>query len=221
MQQASVFLFFLQTGTLRCCDVNNIDSTSKQRRVPGGRYVININNPWSMNHVYSRFYPRLQSRGGGYCHHHVWPCGLASVDISETASRVAFILHTRASFWGCRCDFLGYDLWLIFVPFDLEAIIDFNWWQMIISVSGRYLGKHLLDCFHTAHTHPSGGVDVPLLGVMTFDLIFNLWLCGHYYINFNYWRGISLASVLMVCTTETHLKLWVIVAIHNFKWVRT
>ena len=30
--------------------------------------------------------------------------------------------------------------------------------------------KRLLDSFHTAHTHPSGGVDVPF-GVMTFDLI--------------------------------------------------
>ena len=47
----------------------------------------------------------------------------------------------------------------------LEAIIDFNYWQMIISVSGRYLEKHLLDCFHIAHTHPLGGVDVPFWGL--------------------------------------------------------
>ena len=33
---------------------------------------------------------------------------------------------------------------------------------MISSVSGRCLAKRLLNCFHTAHTHPSGGVDVPL-----------------------------------------------------------
>ena len=35
---------------------------------------------------------------------------------------------------------------------------------MISSVSGRYFAKRLLDCFHTAHTHPSGGVDVPFGG---------------------------------------------------------
>ena len=48
--------------------------------------------------------------------------------------------------------------------FDFEAIIDFNRLLMISSVSRRYLRKHLLDCFHTAHTHPSGGVDEPFLG---------------------------------------------------------
>ena len=34
-------------------------------------------------------------------------------------------------------------------------------------VSGGYLAKRLLDCFHIAHSHASGGVDVPFEG---FDL---------------------------------------------------
>ena len=44
---------------------------------------------------------------------------------------------------------------------------------MISSVSRRYIAKCLLDCFYTAHTHPSGGVDVPC-GGYDFDLIFYL-----------------------------------------------
>ena len=55
--------------------------------------------------------------------------------------------------------------------------------------SGRYLGKHFLDCF----------------GVMTFDLIFNPWLWGH----FNQWCEISLASALFV-----YIFLWWIVPGH-------
>ena len=35
---------------------------------------------------------------------------------------------------------------------------------MISSVSGRYLIKNLLDCFHIVYTYPSGGVDVPFEG---------------------------------------------------------
>ena len=35
---------------------------------------------------------------------------------------------------------------------------------MVSSFSARYLAKRLLDCFHTAQTHPSGGVDVPFGG---------------------------------------------------------
>ena len=34
---------------------------------------------------------------------------------------------------------------------------------MISSVSGRYLAKRLLDCAHTAHTHPLRGVAVPFV----------------------------------------------------------
>ena len=55
--------------------------------------------------LFSLFIPRPWSRGGGYCHHHVWPCGRAAVrpcvrvsfpdDISEIVSRIAFILHTH------------------------------------------------------------------------------------------------------------------------------
>ena len=47
---------------------------------------------------------------------------------------------------------------------DFVAIIDFNLLWMISSVSERYLAKRLLDCFHTAHTHPSEVVDVPFGG---------------------------------------------------------
>ena len=52
---------------------------------------------------------------------------------------------------------------------------------MVSSVSGRHLAKRLLNCFHTAHTHSWGGVDVPF-GVMTFDLIFDLWFGGDYWL---------------------------------------
>ena len=46
-----------------------------------------------------------------YCHHHVRPCVCVSLpkDISETVSRIAFILHTNNSV-ACRCAFWGYDL---------------------------------------------------------------------------------------------------------------
>ena len=47
----------------------------------------------------------------------------------------------------------------------LDPIIDFNSWRMISSVSGRYLGKRLLDFFsYCTHTHALGGVDVPFGG---------------------------------------------------------
>ena len=45
---------------------------------------------------------------------------------------------------------------------------------MITLVPGQYLAKRLLGCFHIAHTHPSGGVDVPF-GGYDFDLFFYLW----------------------------------------------
>ena len=40
--------------------------------------------------------------------------------------------------------------------------------QMISSVSGRYLGKRLFNCFYIAHTHALRGVDVPFGG---YDLL--------------------------------------------------
>ena len=61
----------------------------------------------------------------------------------------------------CLSGVLTFDLIL---TFDFVAIIDFNWLRMISSVSGRYLGKRSLNCFHTAHTNPWGGVDVPFRG---------------------------------------------------------
>ena len=72
---------------------------------------------------------------------------------------LSYCIHTSITGW--RCAFWG--LWPLtwFLTFDFEAIIDFNWLRMISSVSGRYLTKRLLDCFHTAHTPPSVGVDVP------------------------------------------------------------
>ena len=47
--------------------------------------------------IFCFFIPCPRSRGGGYCHHYVWPCVRVSFpdDISETVSRIAFILHTQ------------------------------------------------------------------------------------------------------------------------------
>ena len=59
--------------------------------------------------------------------------------------------------------------------------------------SSRYLAKRLLDCFHIAHPHALGAVDVPF-GV--FDLIVTLDFVP--IIDFNYWRGISIASALLL-----------------------
>ena len=100
-------------------------------------------------------------------------------DISETVSRIAFILHTDIPegmymcllgvmtfdlIFGVDVPFGGYDLWPIFFTFDFEAIIDLKWLRIISSVSGRHLANRFLDCFHTAHTNPSGGVYVPFGG---------------------------------------------------------
>ena len=77
------------------------------------------------------------------------------------------------------------------------------WFWMISSVSERYITKRLLDCFHTAHTHPSGGVDVPFGG---YDLWPNCWpsILGPF-IDFNWWRmtssdsGWYLRKHLLIC----------------------
>ena len=71
----------------------------------------------------------------------------------------------------------GVDVLFGVMTFDLifhllfEAIIIDLRWQMMSSVSEKYIGKRLLDCFHTAHTHIPQGVHMWLLGVMTLDLI--------------------------------------------------
>ena len=71
---------------------------------------------------------------------------------------------------------------------------------MISSVSGRYLAKRLLDCFHTAQTHPSGGVDVPFGGYDLWPncrpLIFRSSLTLIFYLFFNLELWSHLASVL-------------------------
>ena len=85
------------------------------------------------------------------------------ISLKPLAGLLSYYIHT--SFRRCRCAFRG--LWLL--TFDFEVIIDLKWLRMINSVSGWYLAKRLLDCFHTAHTHPSGGVDVPFVG-------YDLWL---------------------------------------------
>ena len=72
----------------------------------------------------------------------------------------------------CLLGVITFDLIL---TFDFEAIIDFNSLRMTSSVSGRYLARRPLNCFHTAHTNPSGPVDVPFGGydlLLTFDIIF-------------------------------------------------
>ena len=64
----------------------------------------------------------------------------------------------------------GVDVPFGVMTFDLifhllfEAIIIDLRWQMMSSVSEKYIGKRLLDCFHTAHTHPSGGAYVAFGG---------------------------------------------------------
>ena len=74
-----------------------------------------------------------------------------------------FSYCTHKSLRECICAFWG--LWPLtwFFTFEFKAIIDFNWLRMIssVTVSVRYLAKRLLNCFHTAHTHPWGGVHVP------------------------------------------------------------
>ena len=59
-----------------------------------------------------------------------------------------------------------------------QFIDDFNLIESL-SVSGRYLAKHLLDCFHFAHTDALGGVglDGPF---GCFDLIVYLRFFGVY-----------------------------------------
>ena len=59
---------------------------------------------------------------------------------------------------------LGIRTFDLILTFDFEAIIDFNILRIISSVSGRYLAKRFLDCSHTAHTNPSGGVYVAFGG---------------------------------------------------------
>ena len=88
----------------------------------------------------------------------VRPC-FVSRTISRKPSVGLFSYCIRTSI-GVLMYLLG--LWPL--TFDFEAIIDFNWWRLIRSFSSRYLGKCFLYCFHIAHTHPSGGVDVPFLG---------------------------------------------------------
>ena len=87
------------------------------------------------------------------------------------------IAYTHPS-WECRSAFWVSDLWPIFYLWFWGHCGLYYWGQMISSLSGRYLGKSLLDCFHIAYTHPSGGCSpcrYAFLGAMTFDLIFNLW----------------------------------------------
>ena len=61
---------------------------------------------------------------------------------------------------------------------------------MVSSVSGRYLGKRLLDCFHIAHTHALGGV--AFWGAMTSELFLNSDFEA--IIDFNWWQMISSVS---------------------------
>ena len=49
------------------------------------------------------------------------------------------------------------------ITFGLIFYLRFQW-RMTSSVSQGYIGKRFLYCFHIAHTHPFGGVDVPFGG---------------------------------------------------------
>ena len=127
---------------------------------------------------YSFFIPRHEAGAGGIVitMAGVRPCGRASVfrirsiSVKPFAGLLLYCIHTslrrrRWAFWELRP--LTY-----FLPFEFQAISDFNYLRMISSVSRRYLRNHLLDCFHTAHTHPPGGVHVPFEG---YDLWPNFW----------------------------------------------
>ena len=52
-----------------------------------------------------------QSRGGRYCHHHVWPCGRAFAFLFRMISRKplagSFSYCIHISLRGCRCAFWG------------------------------------------------------------------------------------------------------------------
>ena len=123
---------------------------------------------WEWSAV-SFFIPRRRSRGGGYCHHHVWPCGRASVfrfqtiSLKPLAGLLSYCIQT--SLRGCRCAF--WSLWPLtyFFTFDFEAIIDFNWFRII--------SRKAFPGLFSYCTHKSlRGVDVPFGG---YDLWPNFW----------------------------------------------
>ena len=125
-------------------------------------------NPWMSGHIYHvalLFIPRPWSRGGDIV---ITMSGRASVFRSRTiylkplAGLLSYCIHT--SLRGCRCAFLGvmtfdlvFDLWF-WGPGDyrLWLIADNKFSFQSISRKAEF--------FHTAHTNPSGGVDVPFGG---------------------------------------------------------
>ena len=81
----------------------------------------------------------------------------------ESICWIVFILHKHTP-QGVLF-LLGVVTFYLFLTFDFDTInfIDFNSWQMISSK--RYLRESLLDCFHIAHIHLLGGLDVSFWGL--------------------------------------------------------
>ena len=86
-------------------------------------------------HLYTKgslFIPRPRSRGGGYCHHHVWSCVCASVFryrtiyLNPLARLLSYCIHI--SLRGCRCAFWGYYLWPSCWPLILRRLLTLNDW---------------------------------------------------------------------------------------------
>ena len=115
------------------------------------------------------FIPCPRSRGGEHCHHHVWPCVYVSpfrfrrITRKPLAGLFSYCINT--SLKRCRYVYWGLRPLTYFFTFNFGAIIDFNWWRMINSASGRYLEKRLLDCFHIKHLHALGGYDLRFSGL--------------------------------------------------------
>ena len=73
-------------------------------------------------------------------------------DISKTVNHIfSHCLHTSLGKYISTC--CDYDLW----PNFYLRFWCYSWLDGGSSVSGRYLGRCLLDCFHIAQTHPTGG----------------------------------------------------------------
>ena len=95
--------------------------------------------------------------------------------------------------------FGGYDIWPNFWPVSLRRFIDFY------SVSGRYLGKCLLDSCHIVYTHVClEGCGCDFLGAMTIVLISNLRLWGRYWLELMAEDIVSVHALVKLCYTSVN-----------------
>ena len=111
----------------------------------------------------------------------IWPCWCDNMN-SFPFILLKFVMHgTNKQFsdnfdrtskkfkWPLYCDFLHFTSEILLVGF-------------VSGIDPLYLGNRLLNCFHITWIHTSsGGVDVPF-EFMTFEFIFDLQLCGHYWL---------------------------------------